>query len=89
MSLIEPNPREADPRTHPILRRYARGEISAANAAYEIQELGLPGFEDPSASEVILWAIAAGFGIPSSSREEAEAEAERIVRRMTDFRISS
>ena len=46
--------------------------------------MGIPQFDDPSASEVILWAKAAGFGIPSPSREEAEAEAEAALRRLAD-----
>lgn len=81
MPIIEPNPREPDPRLYPILKRYSRGEIGAANAAFEIQAMGLPGFDDPSASEVILWSISAGFGIPSPTHEEATAEADQILRR--------
>ena len=83
---IQPNPREADRRLYPILERYSRGEIGAADAAFEIQATGLPGFEDPSASEVVLWSIAAGFGVSSPSSEEAAAEADRILRRMREGR---
>lgn len=70
-----------DPRFHPILERYSRGEVSACDAACEIQDLGIPGFEDPSASEVVLWSRMAGFGIPTPSEEEAHREAEEILRR--------
>lgn len=64
---------------YPILARYAKGEVSAYNAACEIQDLGLPGYHDPSASEVVLWARQTGYGIPSPSEEEARAEADRIL----------
>ena len=40
--------------------RYARGEASAMDAATDIQALGLEGFHDPSASEVVLWGRKAG-----------------------------
>ncbi len=53
-----------DPRIFDILKAYSRGELSAANAAYDIQQRKLPGLDDPSASEVILWSKMAGFGIP-------------------------
>jgi len=71
-----------DPRFHPILERYSRGEVSAYDAACEIQDLGIPGFEDPSASEVVLWSRMTGYGIPTPSEEEARREAEEILRRM-------
>ena len=75
-----------DPRFFPVLERYARGELSAYDAACEIQELGLPGFHDPSASEVVLWSRMAGFGIPAPTEEEAQAEAEAILHRMATGR---
>lgn len=71
----------AHPAFHPILARYARGEVSAYDAACEIQDLGLPGYHDPSASEVVLWAKRTGHGIPTPSEEEARAEADRILGR--------
>ena len=77
-----PLPHRPDPRIHPILERYARGDVSAYDAACEVQELGLPGYDDPSASEVILWSRAAGFGIPAPSEEEARREAEEVLRRL-------
>jgi hypothetical protein len=73
-----------DPRFFPILERYARGEVSAYDAACEIQDLGIPGFHDPSASEVVLWSRVAGFGIPAPSEEEARAEADAILRRLEE-----
>lgn len=68
-----------DPRFYYILKKYAQGQISAMTAADEIQELRLPGYEDPSASEVILWSKIAGFGIPAPTREEAEKEARKLL----------
>jgi hypothetical protein len=68
-----------DERLHPTLRKYAAGQISAYNAACEIQDLKIPGYDDPSASEVVLWAVAAGYGIPAPSEEEAQEEAARIL----------
>ena len=65
-----------------ILKQYAAGEISAMNAADNIQQLGLPGYEDPSASEVVLWSKAAGFGIPCPSEAEAQAEANAVLARL-------
>jgi hypothetical protein len=70
-----------DPRFFPILEKYSRGGISAYDAACEIQDLDLSGYDDPSASEVILWAKAAGFGIPHPTEEEARAEADAILER--------
>jgi hypothetical protein len=68
-----------DPRILPILRRYAAGKVSAYDAACEIQDLGLPGYHDPSASEVVFWAKQTGIGIPTPTEEEARAEAEAIL----------
>lgn len=65
-----------------ILQRYAASEVSAADAAYEIQELKIPGFGFPSASEVILWSKAAGFGIPDESDAEVQEQVARILARM-------
>ena len=71
----------ADEQSAVILKAYAAGDIGAADAAFEIQALGLPGFENPSASEIIIWAKAAGFGIPTPTRDEAREEAARIIAR--------
>jgi hypothetical protein len=70
-----------DDRALLVLRRYSRGQVSAYNAATEIQELGLPGLGDVSAADVVVWARQVGFGTPRVSREEAEAEAEAILRK--------
>jgi hypothetical protein len=71
-----------DERFFPILRRYAAGQVSAYDAACEIQDLTLPGYHDPSASEVVLWAKMAGFGIPTPTEEEAHQEAAEILERL-------
>lgn len=71
-----------DERIFPILRRYAAGEVSAYDAACDIQALGLPGYHDPSAGDVVVWSRAAGFGIPAPSEEEAHAEARMIIDRL-------
>ena len=71
----------ADPRFYPVLRRYSQGQLSAYDAACEIQALGIPGYHDPSASEVILWARQSGYGIPAPTRAEAAAEVARILDR--------
>lgn len=69
------------PRFDSILKRYSQGRISASRAADEIQELNIPGYNDPSASEVILWSKMVGYGIPTPSKEEAEEEARKILNR--------
>lgn len=46
--------RSRDERSDAILKTYAAGELSAADAAYDVQALALAGFENPSASEIIL-----------------------------------
>jgi hypothetical protein len=71
-----------DERLHPTLRKYADGQISAYDAACEIQDMRIPGYDDPSASEVILWAVAVGYGIPAPSEEEAREEATRILEKI-------
>jgi len=70
-----------DKRIYPILEQYAAGDISASDAAYDIQQLKIPGYEDPSASEVIIWSRMAGFGIPTPSEAEAKEEADRALRK--------
>jgi len=67
-----------------ILREYAAGNISALNAAYEIQQRNLPGREFPSPSEVILWSREAGLGIPVPSDEDVEREVAAILGRKTE-----
>jgi hypothetical protein len=68
-----------DPRILPVLDRYSRGEVSAYDAACDIQDLGIHGLDDPSAGDVVYWAWEAGLGPPIPSEEEARAEAERII----------
>ncbi len=62
-----------DPRIFDILKAYSQGQVSAANAAFDIQARGIPGLEDPSASEVILWSKMAGFGIPDLESDAVDA----------------
>lgn len=71
-----------DPRFLPILERYSRGEVSAYDAACDIQDLQIPGFHDPSASEVVVWTRMVGLSLPGPTKEEAEREAEEILRRL-------
>lgn len=80
------NVQPPDARFFPILERESRGALSAYDAACEIQDLGPPGFHDPSASEVVLWSRMAGFGIPTPSEDEARAEAEAILARLASRR---
>ncbi|MDI1227175.1 MAG: hypothetical protein PSY14_05790 [bacterium] len=75
---------EPDKKFYPILKQYSEGSISATNAAYEIQQMKIAGFEDPSASEVIIWAKMAGYGIPSPSEDEAKAEAAELLRKRSE-----
>ena len=75
---------EPDKHFFPILKRYSEGKISAYNAACEIQDMNIPGFHDPSASEVVIWAKMAGYGIPTPSREAAEKEANEILKKLSD-----
>ncbi len=73
-----------DKKFYPVLKKYSDGDISASNAAYEIYEMKIPGYEDPSASEVILWAKMAGYGIPTPSEEEAKAQAAEILKNRSE-----
>ena len=77
--IVEAGP--PDERFFHILKKYSEGRISAANAAYEIQALNIPGYDDPSASEVICWAKMVGYGIPTPSEEQAEMEAAQLLRK--------
>ena len=70
-----------DFRLLPILRKYSAGGISAYDAACEIQELGLPGYHDPTAGDVVAWIREAGLSLPAPSPEEAQAEADAILKR--------
>ncbi len=65
------------------LYKYSTGDISASDAAYEIQALKIPGYSNPSVSEVMLWSRAVGYGlIPDlQTEEEDEADAERIFKK--------
>lgn len=60
--------RPDDQQSDAILKVYAAGDISATDAAYDVQALGLPDFENSSASEIIPWPKATGYGIPMSVR---------------------
>lgn len=76
------------PVEHPdvlaILERYGRGEVSAYDAACDVQDLGIPGLHDPTAGDVVHWARESGLGPPSPTEEEARAEADTILARMRD-----
>ena len=76
------HPELSDPRIYPILLRYSRGMVSAYDAACDIQDLGLPGYHDPSAADVVVWVKAVGYGIPAPSEEEARAEAAAVLARL-------
>lgn len=73
---------QPDERFRPVLRKYSEGRISAYDAACEIQDLHLPGFDDPSAAEVVLWTRMAGYDLPGPSAEDARREADEILRRL-------
>lgn len=75
-------PPPTDPRALAVLRRYSAGEVSAYDAACDVQDLGLAGYHDPSAGDVVHWVRALGFGIPTPSEAEARAEAAEILRRL-------
>lgn len=47
-----------------------------------MQALGLPGFENPSASEIILWSKEAGYGIPTPTEAKAREQAARVLSRL-------
>lgn len=64
-----------------ILQAYAAGDLSAADAAYDLHALALPGLESPSASEIILWSREAGYGIPTPDDETVRAEVAHYFRR--------
>ena len=63
------------------LRLYASGVLSVSRAAWEIQSLGLPGFQDTAAVDVIRWGIETGIGGPWPSKEEAIAQVRKAAER--------
>jgi len=63
------------------LKAYARGQITAENAAWEIQQLNINGFLNPSVSEVIIWSRNAGYGIPNPPDSEVAAQVEKAWKR--------
>lgn len=73
-----------DKAFYDILKKYSEGKISAYNAATEIQDRNIPGFDDPSAGEVIVWAKMAGYGIPVPSEDQARAEAAELARKRAE-----
>jgi hypothetical protein len=44
----------------------------------------LPGYEDPAAGDVVAWAKLAGYGTPSPSKGDAEAEAAEFLKKRSD-----
>ncbi|MBN6740162.1 hypothetical protein JKG47_06375 [Acidithiobacillus sp. MC6.1] len=63
-----------------LLRDYTSGNLSAAETVWEIQRLGLPGFEAPTISEVIHWSIESGLGGPWPTEKEAREQARMAIR---------
>ncbi len=59
------------------LKVYSLGQITAENAAWEIQRMNIDGFPNPSVSEVIIWSRNAGYGIPNPPDEEVAAQVEK------------
>lgn len=39
---------DPDKQFYPILKKYSQGNISACDAACEIQDMNIPGFDDPA-----------------------------------------
>jgi hypothetical protein len=60
-----------------LLKAYSEGQITAENAAWEIQRLNINGYLNPSVSEVILWSRNAGYGIPNPPDAEVAAQVEK------------
>lgn len=75
---------QPDKKFYPVLKRYADGDISASAAADEIYDMKLPGYEDPAAGDVVAWAKLAGYGTPSPSKGDAEAEAAEFLKKRSD-----
>ena len=63
------------------LKVYSQGQITTENAAWEIQQMNIDGFLNPSVSEVIIWSRNAGYGIPNPPDEEVAAQVEKAWRR--------
>lgn len=63
------------------LKKYSNGLQSAEATAYNIWESQMTAeFEpDPHAGDVIMWVKELGLGIPSETKEEASAAAERAI----------
>jgi hypothetical protein len=59
------------------LKAYSQRHITAENAAWEIQQMNVDGFLNPSVSEVIVWSRNAGYGIPNPPDEEVAAQVEK------------
>jgi hypothetical protein len=64
------------------IKKYAVGEQSAEATGYLLREAGmtLPGEPDPRAGDVIVWSKQLGYGLPTISDEEVEAEVEAAMR---------
>lgn len=73
--------KQPDKKFYPVLKKYADGDISASAAADEIYDMKLPGYEDPSAGDVVAWSRLAGYGVPSPDEEDAKAEAAEILKK--------
>ena len=63
------------------LKAYSQGQITAENAAWEIQQMNTDGFLNPSVSEVIIWSRNAGYGIPNPPDSEVAAQVEKAWKR--------
>ena len=64
-----------------LLKSYSHGDITAENAAWEIQQLNIDGFLNPSVSEVIVWSRQEGYGIPTPSDKEVADQVEKAWRK--------
>lgn len=73
-----------DQRIYPVLKKYADGDLSAVDAAYEVQKMKIPDIPFPSASEIILWSRAIGLSLPEPDQENIEDQIEEILANMPD-----
>jgi len=64
------------------LKAYSQGQITAENAAWEIQQLNIDGFLNPSVSEVVVSSSNAGYGTPNPSDEEVAAQVEKAWKKL-------
>ncbi len=64
------------------IKKYAAGEQSAEATGYRLWEakMTLPGEPNPRAGDVIVWSKQLGYGLPTISDEEVEAEVEAAMR---------